>query len=200
MSFLLLALALAAPPAKPAPTAPVKPASASVVRGEAEPEVLAARLEARRCEEGALDLETSVQACREALRLGLREPRRRAVRQLLALRLAEAERYDELVEVYREDTRLHPEDPGAWKHLGLGLLYLREDLAAARTALEEARRLRPDDTETLVHLGVCLNALGEHAEAVAVFEQAQGLDADVFALRPAARAAFAASRRAQRWP
>ena len=198
MIALFLALILAGATAKAKP--PVKPAAASVVRPATETEPAAARQEARRCEETEGDPEAALQACREALRLGLREPRQSAVRQLLAVRLADAGRFEELVEAYREDTQLHPEDPLCWRRLGAALLFLREDAGAARPALEEALRLRPDDPETLVQLGLCLNGLELHAEAVASFEAALQLDPDALGLRPAARAAFEASRRGERWP
>jgi tetratricopeptide (TPR) repeat protein len=199
MSTLLLSLLLAGATAKTKP--PVKQASASVVpRAASEPEPAAARQEARRCEETEGDPEVALQACREALRLGLREPRQSAVRQLLAVRLADAGRFEELVDAYQEDARLHPEDALCWRRLGAALLFLREDAAAARPALEEARRLRPDDPETLVQLGLCLNGLDLHSEAVASFEAALQLDPEALGLRPAAKAAFEASRRGERWP
>jgi tetratricopeptide (TPR) repeat protein len=199
VSPLLLVLILEAPAAR-TPKPPVKPAAASVARPPSEPETMAARQEARRCEETDGDPVVALQACREALRLGLREPRQSAVRQLLALRLADAGRFDELLEAYREDTALHPEDALAWRRLGAALLFLKEDASAARPALEEARRLRPDDPETLLQLGLCLNGLGQHEEAVAAFEAAINLDREALALRPAARAALEASRRGERWP
>jgi tetratricopeptide (TPR) repeat protein len=180
---------------------PVKPASASVTRpAPARPEPAAARQEARRCEETEGDAEAALSACREALRLGLREPRLSAVRQLLAVRLADAGRFDELVLIYREDAERHPDDPVAWRRLGAALLFLKEDAAAAEPALEKARSLRPDDAETLVQLGLCLNGLERHQDAVAAFEEALRLDADALGLRPAAKAALEASRRGERWP
>jgi cytochrome c-type biogenesis protein CcmH/NrfG len=180
--------------------AKVKTASVSVTRPTSDPgESAAAREQARRCEE-ELDRETAIVACREALRLRLREPRRGALRQLLELRLAEAERFDDLVLAYREDTAELPQDAFAWGRLGSALLYFKDDAAGARAAFEEARKLRPEDPEILTSLGVCLNALAEHAAATAAFDEALRLEPEVLALRPAAKAAYEASRRGERWP
>ena len=110
--------------------------------GEAE-EPAAAREAARRCEEDR-GRRRRAPACREAIRLGLREPRQSAVRQLLAVRLADAGRFEELVEAYREDSQLLPEDPLCLAAAGAALLLLREDASGARAAFESAR-LRPDD-------------------------------------------------------
>ena len=177
-----------------------KTASVSITRPASDPgETAAAREQARQCEE-AVDREAAILACREALRLGLREPRRGALRQLFELRLAEAERFDELVLAYREDAAALPLDASAWGKLGSALLYFKEDAGGARAAFEEAHRLRPEDPEILIGLGVCLNTLTEHAAATAAFDEALRLEPEVLALRPAAKAAYEASRRGERWP
>ena len=196
----LLLLVQAAPPPKKTTTEAVKPASVSLTRppGEAEPE--AAREQARRCEDADLDRDEAIAACREALRLGVREPRRSALRQLLAQRLTAAGRFDELVALHEEDTTRRPQEPEAWRRLGAAQLFLKEDAGAALPALEAAARLRPDDAEVFVLLGVCLNALGRHPEAVAAFEEALRLDAGALSLRPAAEAVLQAARRGERWP
>lgn len=205
-AILLLAAALqTVTPAGSAETAgqekaKVRTASASVTRTSSDPgESAAAREQARRCEE-ELDPESAILACREALRLGLREPRRGALRQLLELRLAEGGRFDELIQAYREDAAELPADAARLGKLGSALLYFGKDPAGAREAFEEARRLRPEDTEILIGLGVCLNALGEHPAATAAFDEALRLDPEVLGGRPAARAAYEASGRGERWP
>jgi tetratricopeptide (TPR) repeat protein len=201
-AWLLALVQAAASEARPAaPNGPpkVKTASASVTREATLVEPAAAREAARQCEESE-DREAALAACREALRLGLQPPRRGAVRKLLELHLVQAGRFDELVEAYREDSAHRPSDPEGWRRLGSALLYFKEDSAGARTALEEARRLRPDDIETLLALGVCLNAQGEHALAVAAFEEALRKDPRALDLKPAARSALDASRRGERWP
>lgn len=144
--------------------------------------------------------EAALAACREALRLGLREPQRTALRHLLARRLAEQERFDELLQLYREDTRERPGDGEVWRRLGAALLFLRSDPGGALPALEEAVKLRAEDADAHVLLGVCLNGLGRHPEAVAAFEEAVRLDPEAFELRPAAKAAFEAAQRGERWP
>ena len=163
------------------------------------PEPAPARVEARRCEKEAGD-DGDLAACREALRLGLREPHRTAVRQLLARRLAERERFEELVDLYLEDTKERPGESEAWRRLGAARFFLRADPAGAFVALEEAAKLRTDDAFTHILRGLCLNDLSRHVEAVASFEEALRLDPEAFDLRPAARAAFEAARRGLSWP
>ena len=196
MSELLLAAVLLAGVAKGPPV--VKKTSVMVVRPAVEP--AAAQSEARRCEEGEGEEDGGLAACREALRLGLREPRRTAVRQLLARRLAERERFDELVALYLEDTEEHPSESEAWRRLGAARLFLSADPGAALPALTEAGKLRPEEADTHVLLGLCLNGLARHEEAVAEFEEALRLDPEALELRPAARATFEAARRGERWP
>jgi tetratricopeptide (TPR) repeat protein len=187
-------------PTRKAPAETVKPASVAVGRTSGEAEPAAAREAARRCDRADLPLDEAIAVCREALRLGAREPRRTALRHLLAERLAEARRFDELVALYQEETTEHPQEPEAWRHLGSAQLFLKEDAEGALPALEAASRLRPDDALARVLLGICLNALARHAEAVAAFEAALRLDADALSLRPAAKAVLEASRRGERWP
>ena len=194
MSALLLAAALLAAqtPASPAMT------KAKAVIARPLPDPAAAQDEARRCEDGEED--GGLAACREALRLGLREPQRSAVRQLLARRLAEQERFDELVDLYLEDTQEHPGESDPWRRLGAARLFLRADPAGALPALQEAVRLRTEDADAHVLLGLCLNGLSRHPEAVSEFEEALRLDPEALELRPAARAAFEAAQRGERWP
>ena len=142
-AILLLAAALqTVTPAGSAETAgqekaKVRTASASVTRTSSDPgESAAAREQARRCEE-ELDRESAILACREALRLGLREPRRGALRQLLELRLAEAERFDELVQAYREDAAELPADAAR-----LGEARVRAPVLRARIRRAPARPSR----------------------------------------------------------
>lgn len=194
----LVVAALLARPSDPSRPPDVRKVKATVARPLPKP--AAAREEARRCEEEEDRKDVALAACREALRLGLREPQRTALRQLLARRLAEQERFDELVELYREDTQERPGDSDVWRRLGAALLFLRSDPAGALPALEEALKLRAEDADTHVLLGVCLNGLGRHPEAVAAFEEAVRLDPEAFDLRPAAKAAFEAAQRGERWP
>jgi tetratricopeptide (TPR) repeat protein len=130
----------------------------------------------------------------------LREPRRSAVRDLLAARLGEAGRFDEVVDLLREATQERPEEARAWRRLGAALLFLKGDPANACIALQEAVRLTPDDAPALLLLGLCRSALAEHAEAVAAFEAALRADPEALRSRPAAEAALAAARRGERWP
>ena len=195
----LVVTALLAGASDPPRPPEVRKVSAAVARPL--PEAATAREEARRCEEEGENPEgTALAACREAVRLGLPEPQRTALRQLFARRLAERERFDELVELYREDAQEHPEQSDVWRRLGTALLFLRADPTGALAALQEAVKLRAEDADTHVLLGVCLNGLGRHPDAVAAFEEALRLDPEAFALRPAARAVFEAAQRGERWP
>jgi Ca-activated chloride channel family protein len=70
----------------------------------------------------------------------------------------------------------------------------------AEPELREATRLRPEDAEAQALLGNALALMGRAPDAVAAFEQALRLDPTVLDRRPAARAAYDAARRGERWP
>lgn len=141
-----------------------------------------------------------MQACRNALALGLPAPRAAALRRVLAAKLASLERWDEAVEVCRDAVRASASDPEAQLRLGRALLHLAGRTAEAVGPLQEAIRLRPEGPAAHGELGVALAALGRPAEAVAAFEDAMRLDPGYFESRPAAQATFEAARRGQRWP
>ena len=187
-----LAAALVALAVVPAP-APAQ-AAAPPPRGE----TAAAREQARLCER--LDGEEAVAACREALALGIGPARRGAVRQLLSLRLATLERWEELGALLRESVQLDPGDAVAWQRLGGVLLFGLGRPADAVSALEEAVRLAPGEAPAQVDLAVALASAGRLPEAVAAFDAAARLDPAVLDSRPAARAALAAAREGRRWP
>jgi tetratricopeptide (TPR) repeat protein len=161
-------------------------------------ESLAALLEARRCEQA--EGEQKVQVCRRALSLGLRPQRADSIRQILALQLASLERWDELVAVYEESARLHPADPLAHYRLGAALLHAVGRTEDAVVALTAAVSLRPDFPAAHGTLGVALNALGRHAEAVSALEEAARLDPEYLEGRPASREVLAAARQGRTWP
>jgi tetratricopeptide (TPR) repeat protein len=159
---------------------------------------LAAREQARLCEEKGG--EEGLVACRSALALGLGKDQAAAVRQLLALRLASQEHWQELAELYREMVRLQPDDPEASARLGSVLLFALGKPEEAVGPLEEAARLAPTDPQPRLALAVALNALGRHPQAVAAFEEALRLNPTALEGRPGARAVQEASRRGERWP
>jgi Flp pilus assembly protein TadD len=70
----------------------------------------------------------------------------------------------------------------------------------AEPELREAVALRPEDAEARALLGNALALVGNRAEAVASFQEALRLDPTVLDHRPAARAAYDAARRGERWP
>jgi tetratricopeptide (TPR) repeat protein len=161
-------------------------------------ETAAAREQARLCERE--NLEAGVEACRQALALGIGGARRPAVREMLARHLVKLERWDELADLLRETVRLDPADSAAWQRLGLTLLYGLDDRAEAEGALEQAVRLAPADAGARVSLALALQAAGRTADAVSALDQALELDAAVLDGRPAARAALDAARRGEAWP
>jgi tetratricopeptide (TPR) repeat protein len=160
-------------------------------------QVTAAVVQARLCTKATG--EAAVAPCRKAL-----EPaRRRAAardRATLAARLSALERWEDVVEVYRGAVSRRPADGLARIRLGAALLHMQDRAADAEPELREAIRLRPDDAEAQVLLGDALVRLGRAADAVAAFEQALRLDATVLDHRPAARAAYDAARRGEKWP
>ena len=138
--------------------------------------------------------------CRKALELGLPVTRQPAIEATLASRLSSLERWDEVVEVYRGAVARRPADGVARIRLGAALLHMQDRAADAEPELREAARLRPDDAEAQVLLGDALARLGRAADAVAAFEQALRLEATILDQRPAARAAYDAARRGEKWP
>jgi Flp pilus assembly protein TadD len=113
--------------------------------------------------------------------------------------LVELSRLDEAVDVLRDGARLAPGDAEAQLKLGAGLLHLAGNAEAAVPVLQASLRLRADDARAYGELGLALHRLGQHAEAVAAFAEAERLDGSYFEDRPAARAAYEASKRGEGW-
>ena len=176
------------------------PAPARAQGGTRPPhgETAAAREQARLCER--LDGEEAIAACRAALALGIGPARRGAVRQLLSLRLATLERWDDLAALLRDSVELDPGDAVAWQRLGGVLLFGLGRPADAVLALEEAVRLAPGEASARVDLAVALASAGRLPDALAAFDEAARLDPAVLESRPATRAVLDAAREGKRWP
>jgi Flp pilus assembly protein TadD len=144
--------------------------------------------------------EAAMVACRQALRPGLAKGAAAAVRQALLDALVERGRFDEIVEVVRQAALADPGDAEAQLALGSALLHFAGNASEAVAALQASLHLRDGDARAYGELGVALHRLGQHAEAVAAFAQAERLDADYFEGRPAARAGYEASKTGQSWP
>jgi tetratricopeptide (TPR) repeat protein len=166
--------------------------------GSPRGETRKARDQARLCERK--QGEEGLAACRSALALGLGPERRGPVRELLARRLVQLERWSELADHYREDVRRRPEDATAWHRLGSTLLFALDDAPEAVAALQEAVRLGPDDAGSRVALALALDAVGRYAEASAAFDEALHLNPGVLDGRPAAQAVREAALRGKSWP
>jgi tetratricopeptide (TPR) repeat protein len=159
----------------------------------------AAREQARLCEDRPG--EEGLAACRRAIELGLGPKRLDAVRELVARRLVSLERWEELVELFREGVALYPESGAAQLRLGSALLFAVDRPEEALGPLREAARLgTTDDVEAQLLLGVALNALGRQQEAVAAFEDAERVDPALVDRRPASRAVYEAAKKDERWP
>jgi tetratricopeptide (TPR) repeat protein len=161
-------------------------------------ETPAAKERFRRCFD--TDGEAGIAACRAALGTGLGEAHEGLVSQVLAQKLAELSRWEDVVEVDRGALRSNPQDIGAHLRLGEALLYGLNRPKEAAEVLREAARSRPNDARAFGLLGSALSALGQHAEAVAAFEEASRLDPSYFAARPASQLVFDAARRGESWP
>ena len=144
--------------------------------------------------------EQAVPLCREALAGERAAAQRVLLLRMLAAQLASLERWQEAVDAYARWVALDPEEPEAQRRYGEVLLVATGRAAEAAEALREAVRLAPGDARAHGWLGVALNALGRHAEAVRAFEDALGMDPTYFSSRPAARAVFEAAQRGVRWP
>jgi tetratricopeptide (TPR) repeat protein len=171
--------------------------SAAATKPTPASESVEARREAYLCT--SQSREVAIPACRRALALGLRRDRATTVNLVLGLHLAALQRWDEVVKVYREAVRLSPHDAIARWRLGDALLYGLGRPTEARAPLREATRLDPSLAGAYVSLGVAQNAMGDHAEAVASFDEALRLEPRVLATRPVAREVLKASRRGERW-
>jgi Flp pilus assembly protein TadD len=158
----------------------------------------AAVVQARLCTRGTG--EASLAPCRKALELGLPVTRQPAIEATLAARLSSLQKWDEVLDVYRGAVSRRPADGEARLRLGAALLHMQDRAAEAEPELREAIRLRPEDPEPQVLLGDALARLGRQADAVAAFEQALRLDPNILDQRPAARAAYDAARRGEKWP
>jgi tetratricopeptide (TPR) repeat protein len=158
----------------------------------------AARAEARACleEEG----EKSLDACRNALALGLRPEREAAMRQVIVLRLAAQQRWDDVVDAYREEAARRPDDGEVQRRLGLVLLLALDRPQEAEAPLREAVRLQPDDAAAWLGIALALGAQGRGTEALPAFEAARTRDAGILEDRPAAAAVYEAVKRGERWP
>ena len=154
--------------------------------------------QARRCQDPPRA--AAVEACREALRLGLPPARAHALRTVLASTLVALGRGGEAVAVYREGAAQQPDDPDARLRLGRALLLLEGDAAEAVVELQAALRLSPRQAEAYGLLGTALLALGQLPESAAAFAEAERIDASFFALRPAARMEYESARRGEAWP
>lgn len=152
----------------------------------------------RRCFDARGD--EAVQACRQALRPGLAQGAAAAVRQALLDALVTRGRFDEAVEVLRQAALAAPGDAEAQLAFGSGLLHFAGNASEAVAALQASLRLRDRDARAYGELGLALHRLGQHAEAVAAFAQAERLDGEYFEDRPAARASYEASKQGESWP
>jgi Flp pilus assembly protein TadD len=181
--------------------APVAVAAALAASPAADPppgESPAAREQARLCER--LAGEPALEACRQALALGIGPARRAGIRTLLSRQLVALERWDELAAFLRESVRLDPSDAVVWHRLGATLLFALEQPAEAVAALDQAVHLAPQEAHPSLDLGLALAAAGRSSEAVAAIEAAVRLDAEVLESRPAARAVLEAARKGKSWP
>jgi Flp pilus assembly protein TadD len=82
----------------------------------------------------------------------------------LAMELQQTGKTDEAIAAYRKQLEIAPYEKATLKNLGLLLAQLRRD-ADARTELEAADALPPDDPETQMALAQVYGRLGENAKA-----------------------------------
>jgi tetratricopeptide (TPR) repeat protein len=84
-------------------------------------------------------------------------------------------RYADSIELHRLDTQINPELAGSYSNLGAA--YLEAGLTGqAVLALEKARALAPNDTDTLVNLGFAFQRAGSIKDSVLVFRKVLAMD------------------------
>jgi len=149
---------------------------------------------------GEADDSASLAACRKALELGLPSPRAAIVHDVLGSKLGSLGRWEEAVAALRALVGLRPVDPEAHLRLGAALMHGLDLPAEAVEPLRHAGWLAPFDPRVHAELGYALNQLGDHAGARAAFDEALRLDPSYLDERPAARQAYEASGRGERWP
>lgn len=88
----------------------------------------------------------------------------------LGTAVAAQQRFTEALQFYHQAIVLERDHYEAWLQMGI-TLYLRNDLAAARSALQSAISLYADDTTALRHLALVELGLGHQAGAIAQFER-----------------------------
>lgn len=161
---------------------------------------LEAKSQVRVCLSLAVERDVAIEGCRQALALGLSPDWAAAIRLYLARRLADAMRWDEVVEVYRELVASRPSDASAWLRLGHALLQGVDRAGEAEAAYRRAISLAPEDTVAWAGLGAALNALARFPESVAAFQRTLALDPAYFDTHQASRAVYGASQRREAWP
>jgi hypothetical protein len=144
--------------------------------------------------------EAGIAACRVALALGHSSRRAGVLRDLLAAKLADLGRWEEVVAVYREAARDPAPDAQVFLRLGSALVHGVGRPEEALPWLREAARLAPAEPDPWGVLGAALAALGRGAEAVAAFDEAVRRDPSWLEGRPASQAIAEAARRGEPWP
>ena len=111
--------------------------------------------------------------------------------------LVELGQSDEAIAVLRQATQAAPENPEAWRQLGLALLAGQE-YRATIDAFRVALRLQPEDVSLLIDLGNVLFTLGHVEEAIQSLEKARSCrQGDLVILRNLEDIYTAASRHEQ---
>jgi tetratricopeptide (TPR) repeat protein len=168
--------------------------------GRASVDSLEAKSQVRVCLSLSVEKDVAIQGCRRAVELGLSPDWAAAIRLYLARRLADAMRWDEVIEVYRALAASRPRDAEARLRLGNALLFGAGRAAEAETAYREALALASDDAAAWAGLGAALNAQARHAEAASAFAALLALDPTYFDTHEATFAVYEASRRNEVWP
>jgi|MudIll2142460700_1097286.scaffolds.fasta_scaffold50369_3 tetratricopeptide (TPR) repeat protein len=161
---------------------------------------LEAKGQVRVCLSLSVEKDVAIQGCREALALGLAPDWAAAIRLYLARRLADAMRWDEVIEVYRTLAESRPRDAEARLRLGNALLFGVGRGAEAEGAYRQALELAPEEAAAWGGLGAALNAQARHSEAATAFERALAVDPGYFDSHEASRVVYEASRRNEVWP
>lgn len=164
------------------------------------PDSLEARAAVRLCLSLEAPADDSLSGCRQALALGLHAEWALKLRLYLTRRLAALGRWDEVIGLYAELSRVRPEEAEWPLRLGSALFFGSDRRSEAEAAFREALRRDPGQAGAWALLGAALAAQGRNVDALAAFARERAIDPRYLDSRPALLEIESAARSGTAWP